>query len=358
MAGGPAAWPGALRPQRRAAGARAARVRERARIERRPPGAAAPDRRADPGWHRGVLGIAASRLAREYHRPVLLFGLEGEQGERLGPEHPGRLAPRHPEGARGSLHEFGGHDQAVGGSAARPSVRRVPRGGARRLSASACRPTPSSRVVKPKRAADEEVGPGLAEELARLEPHGRETRGPCSRPRASARPARSCPVGASGLRGRLRGAGARTCAASPGSRTPGSRPRRLGPPVRPALPHRRRPPRLRAPGRDRARAAAAGERAMKVRRLDSSCSPAALSSPRCSSSRSAPGGGPTSGRRGADAPPRADGARPGDDAARRLRLHRVGRGKAAHAHQGGSHRRLRPGRGPARRISTPGRRSR
>ena len=46
--------------------------------------------RRDPGWHRGVLGIAASRLAREYHRPVLLFGVEGETDERLGPEHSGR----------------------------------------------------------------------------------------------------------------------------------------------------------------------------------------------------------------------------------------------------------------------------
>src|SRR5262249_19513169 len=31
---------------------------------------------ADASWPRGVLGIAASRLAREFHRPTLLFALD------------------------------------------------------------------------------------------------------------------------------------------------------------------------------------------------------------------------------------------------------------------------------------------
>ena len=39
---------------------------------------------ADAGWHRGVLGIAASRLAREYHRPVLLFGIDGDKASGSG----------------------------------------------------------------------------------------------------------------------------------------------------------------------------------------------------------------------------------------------------------------------------------
>ena len=49
----------------------------------------------DAGWHRGVLGIAASRLAREFHRPVLLFGFDGDRALGLRAQHPGRVAPRH-----------------------------------------------------------------------------------------------------------------------------------------------------------------------------------------------------------------------------------------------------------------------
>lgn len=65
-------------------------------------------------WHRGVVGVAAGRLAREFHRPVLLFAEEG--GVAVG-------SGRSVEGI--SLHgflspwvdrfeRFGGHDAAVG----------------------------------------------------------------------------------------------------------------------------------------------------------------------------------------------------------------------------------------------------
>lgn len=72
----------------------------------------------DSSWHRGVLGIAAARLAREYNRPVLLFALEGDRATGSGRSIPG--VPLH-ETLTSIAHlfeEFGGHDQAVGATLA------------------------------------------------------------------------------------------------------------------------------------------------------------------------------------------------------------------------------------------------
>jgi single-stranded-DNA-specific exonuclease len=70
----------------------------------------------DSSWHRGVLGIAAARLAREYNRPVLLFALEGGRASVSGRSIPG--VPLHDtlQEMRHRFLDFGGHDQAVGGT--------------------------------------------------------------------------------------------------------------------------------------------------------------------------------------------------------------------------------------------------
>jgi len=92
-------------------------VRERFEDDRPPPLLMA----WSPGWHPGVLGIAAGRLAREFHRPTLLLSLRDGDG----PDDPpsatgsGRSVPGIPlhdflDRWRGELARFGGHDQAVG----------------------------------------------------------------------------------------------------------------------------------------------------------------------------------------------------------------------------------------------------
>ncbi len=68
----------------------------------------------EDGWHRGVVGIAAGRLARELHRPTILLSLEGDSASGSGRSIPGIelfdfLAPW---GER--LRSFGGHSQAIG----------------------------------------------------------------------------------------------------------------------------------------------------------------------------------------------------------------------------------------------------
>ena len=39
------------------------------------------------GWHRGVIGIVASKLVESFHRPVIVISVEGEDRARLVPQH-------------------------------------------------------------------------------------------------------------------------------------------------------------------------------------------------------------------------------------------------------------------------------
>jgi single-stranded-DNA-specific exonuclease len=77
---------------------------------------------AEDGWHPGVIGIVASRLVEEFGRPVVLVGLDGEEGKGSG-----RSIPRfdlHAALARCShlLKRFGGHRSAAGVTIAREQV--------------------------------------------------------------------------------------------------------------------------------------------------------------------------------------------------------------------------------------------
>ncbi len=66
------------------------------------------------GWHRGVVGVAAARLARETNRPTLLFAVEGETaiGSGRSPEAIALHDFLRPWADR--LERFGGHARAVG----------------------------------------------------------------------------------------------------------------------------------------------------------------------------------------------------------------------------------------------------
>ena len=71
---------------------------------------------AGEGWHRGVVGIVASRLVERFHRPVFVLSIDSEQAEAQGS---GRSVPAFHlldslESMAGLLHRFGGHRQAAG----------------------------------------------------------------------------------------------------------------------------------------------------------------------------------------------------------------------------------------------------
>ncbi len=158
---------------------------------------------SDPSWHRGVLGIAAARLAREYNRPVLLFALEGDKASGSGRSIPGVSLHETLKEIRHLFAEFGGHDQAVGGSLPAAGFAAF-RDEARALFA---RRVSREQFVR-REAFDaelhlEDVSPELLTHLEKLEPHGA----------GNPRPVFSCagvraaeafrPLGEAGWRGRL-----------------------------------------------------------------------------------------------------------------------------------------------------------
>ncbi len=70
---------------------------------------------AGPGWHPGVVGIVASRLAERHHRPVVLLSLDGEGGARgSGRSIPGFDLLAGLEACSAQLERFGGHRAAAG----------------------------------------------------------------------------------------------------------------------------------------------------------------------------------------------------------------------------------------------------
>lgn len=68
----------------------------------------------DESWHKGVLGIAAGRIARDFHRPTLLLAQEGEHAVGSGRSIGSIALHRFLEPWKERLVRFGGHSQAVG----------------------------------------------------------------------------------------------------------------------------------------------------------------------------------------------------------------------------------------------------
>lgn len=161
---------------------------------------------AAEGWHRGVLGIVASRLAREYQRPVLLFALEGERASGSGRSIPGVALHGTLKGVSDLLHEFGGHDQAVGVSLPTALWDEF-REDARAHFAAVI---PSYRFERLEEVdaelAIEEIDGELFSLLERLEPHGMNNPRPIFTAEVASVGATRA-LGASGARGRLRRSG-------------------------------------------------------------------------------------------------------------------------------------------------------
>jgi single-stranded-DNA-specific exonuclease len=67
------------------------------------------------GWHPGVLGIVASRIARRYHRPAIVIGFDNSGiGKGSGRSIAGLHLVKALEQCAGHLAKFGGHEMAAG----------------------------------------------------------------------------------------------------------------------------------------------------------------------------------------------------------------------------------------------------
>ena len=132
---------------------------------------------AGEGWHAGVIGIVASRLAERYGRPVVLIALEGERGRgsgRSGGEAYDLLGGL--TACAEHLSRYGGHRAAAGVELERA---RVPEFAAA-LDAHAARllgPDGSEPVERVDAVLDgAELGMALAQELQGLAPFGQGNR--------------------------------------------------------------------------------------------------------------------------------------------------------------------------------------
>ncbi len=123
-------------------------------------------------WHPGVVGIVASRVAEQHHRPAVLVALDGDLGTGSGRSIPGfdLLGALHACAAQ--LERYGGHRAAAGLTVSRARVEafrsEFERYAARVLTPDLLEPTERIDAV----ISGAELGLELAEELERLEPCG------------------------------------------------------------------------------------------------------------------------------------------------------------------------------------------
>ena len=76
----------------------------------------------DASWHSGVVGIVASRLSRQFHRPAIVLGQDGEGAKGSGRSIEGIDLVAVLEHCDDLLESWGGHPMAVGVSLAAESV--------------------------------------------------------------------------------------------------------------------------------------------------------------------------------------------------------------------------------------------
>ncbi len=74
---------------------------------------------ARDGWHAGVVGIVASRIAERFHRPVVLVALSGDEGKGSGRSVEGFHLYDALAACSAQLVRFGGHRHAAGVTVAR-----------------------------------------------------------------------------------------------------------------------------------------------------------------------------------------------------------------------------------------------
>jgi len=132
---------------------------------------------AAEGWHKGVIGVVASKVVERYYRPCVVIALDGETGKGSARSISGFNLYESLAGCRELLLGFGGHKYAAGLSISRDKVRDFTRA-INQYAASV-----PDEVYQPSLQIDavcglEEVDDRLVQFLRQLEPFGPENRKP------------------------------------------------------------------------------------------------------------------------------------------------------------------------------------
>jgi single-stranded-DNA-specific exonuclease len=123
------------------------------------------------GWHKGVVGVAAGRVAKDFHRPVVLLGVEGETATGSGRSVPGLELHGFLNGWKARMVKFGGHAQAIGLSVATAALEAL-RGEWEAAGSAWPAALLARRVEYELHLPPREVTSALVAQLAALEPYG------------------------------------------------------------------------------------------------------------------------------------------------------------------------------------------
>ena len=127
---------------------------------------------ASEGWHPGVIGIVAARIAERHHRPAVLIALEGEEGTGSGRSIPAFDLLGGLHACASLLGRYGGHRAAAGLSIARGDVEAF-RSAFAAHAASVLSPSDLMPEVRIDAIAQgDALSLSLAEELEQLAPFG------------------------------------------------------------------------------------------------------------------------------------------------------------------------------------------
>jgi single-stranded-DNA-specific exonuclease len=127
---------------------------------------------ADPGWHEGVLGIVASRLAAQFHRPVILLATNNDVGKGSGRSVPAIDLFSAISQCADLLVKFGGHRQAAGLTVKTQNIGKLQAAFETAVAELASTPDTGPCLTIDAEIRLNQITPRLMNELAQIEPFG------------------------------------------------------------------------------------------------------------------------------------------------------------------------------------------
>lgn len=124
------------------------------------------------GWHLGVLGIVASRLSKQYYKPVVLISLDGDRGKGSGRSIPGVNLYQALSSCSSLLEGFGGHAMAAGLEIQTVQLKDFQLAFNRHVSALTPEGPLTASIDIDYRIDFDDIKAGLIDDLERLEPFG------------------------------------------------------------------------------------------------------------------------------------------------------------------------------------------